>query len=92
MCVYFVFSSRILQGKSSIVISKFFSMATKENLGSVTFCESFYIQPGVYFILTNNIPRYKAWTVDPTSSESIEKVKDVITSEELGKPVSSSIL
>jgi len=62
---------------------------SNELLGSVTFCDTFYIQSGAYHILTKNIPYFKCWTIDPTSSESIDKVKDVIISEELGKPTST---
>jgi len=61
-------------------------------LGSVVFCDTFYIQSGAYHVLTKNVPYFKCWTIDPTSSESIDKVKDVIISEELGKPTSNGKL
>ena len=68
------------------------STQSNELLGSVVFCDTFYIQSGAYHVLTKNVPYFKCWTIDPTSSESIDKVKDVIISEELGKPTSNGKL
>lgn len=64
------------------------SYSNEENLGSVIFCDTFYIQSGAYYILTKGVPYFKCWAIDPSSSESIEKVKDVIVCQEFGKPIS----
>jgi len=39
--------------------------------------------------MTNEVPNFTAWIVDPLSSESIERVKDVLICEELGNAQSS---
>jgi hypothetical protein len=73
-----------------IQINNIKGVGKDEILGSIVFCESFYVQNGAYFNLTHEIPYFRSWTIDPTSSESIERVKDIIICDEVGKPTSQA--
>ena len=57
-------------------------------IGSLLFCDSFYIQPGFYHLLTNDIPYFNSWSTRSKFSDAIEKTKDAFYCPELGKPLS----
>jgi len=58
---------------------------TDKNVGSLVFCETFYIQSGFYNLLTAGVPYINSWLIQAKFSDAIEKTKDAFICPELGK-------
>jgi len=75
-----------------VQLNDILSVLSQKSLGSLLFAESFLIQEGCFFLLTQNTPYFNIWAINANFSDKIQSMRTTIICDQLGKLLTKDVI